>query len=115
MPDDALADAADVADAAAAAAAAEQAAGDRPSDADILAHAASVREEQASRPLIGAREPLSSLVEDFAGGAPALVRKCEALASRYSHVRRTRRDGNWSVACAASLPPSLPPSLPALA
>ena len=85
-------DAADVANAAAEAVATEG--DDRPSDADIIAHAASIRDEQAQRPLVGSREPLSSLMDDFVGAAPALVSKCEALAKSYSHVRRMRRDGN---------------------
>ena len=85
-------DAADVANAAAEAVATEG--DDRPSDADIIAHAASIRDEQAQRPLVGSREPLSSLMDDFVGAAPALVSKCEALAKSHSHVRRMRRDGN---------------------
>ena len=102
-PETAAAAAADDADSSAAAGAAAAAAApapapafERPSDEAIVAQENAIRAQIAgSAALIGEREPLSALQEEYANeGARIFAAKAGALARRYSSLRRTRGDGN---------------------
>jgi len=68
---------------------------DAPTDADIIAYEnAILMEEVRDRPLVGEREPLSALEEEYAAGAGVFLTKIAALKSSYGAIRRTRGDGN---------------------
>lgn len=68
---------------------------DAPTDADIIAYEnAILMEEVRDRPLVGEREPLSALEEEYAAGAGVFLTKIVALKNSYGAIRRTRGDGN---------------------
>ena len=68
---------------------------DAPTDADIIAYEnAILMEEVRDRPLVGEREPLSALEEEYAAGAGVFLTKIAALKTSYGAIRRTRGDGN---------------------
>ena len=79
-----------------AAAAAAAAPFERPSDEAIVAQENEIRAQIAgSAALIGEREPLSALQEEYANeGAETFAAKAGALARRYGALRRARGDGN---------------------
>ncbi|BFZ58681.1 OTU domain, ubiquitin aldehyde binding [Savitreella phatthalungensis] len=69
---------------------------DRPSDEAILAHRLAVESDAtSSQPLLSARAPLSSLLDDYKHD-PIVIRKIESLISDspFTHIYRTRGDGN---------------------
>lgn len=69
---------------------------ERPSDEAIVAQENAIRAQIAgSAALVGAREPLSALQEEYANeGAETFAAKAGALAKRYAALRRARGDGN---------------------
>lgn len=69
---------------------------ERPSDEAIVAQENEIRAAIAgSAALIGKKEPLSALQEEYRNeGASVFAAKAGALARRYSALRRARGDGN---------------------
>ncbi len=64
-------------------------------DALIRAQKDALAKEIAdSTPMVGDREGISALEEEFAGGDPVFLAKSRTLAKTYSGLRRTRPDGN---------------------
>lgn len=94
--DDADSSAADNEGQPATAAAAVAAAFERPSDEDILAQENEIRAQIAgSAALIGKKEPLSALQEEYSSeGGSVFANKAKSLGRRYSFLRRARGDGN---------------------
>lgn len=52
------------------------------------------REAQRERPLLGEREPLQSLLPEYADSGTAFAPKIRSLMQRFTSFRRTRQDGN---------------------
>ena len=50
--------------------------------------------EQREKPRVGALEAVATLSAEVAGGDPVYVTKADELGTRYSHLRRVRRDGS---------------------
>ncbi|KAJ6712931.1 UBIQUITIN THIOLESTERASE PROTEIN OTUB [Salix purpurea] len=51
-------------------------------------------QKQSSIPLLGDKEPLSTLAAEYQSGSPILLEKIKVLADKYAAIRRTRGDGN---------------------
>ena len=67
----------------------------RPTDADILAYQNAILQEEArNRPLIGRKESLEALDEEYKSGADVFRSKIASLKETYGAVRRARGDGN---------------------
>ncbi|KAL1916206.1 uncharacterized protein VTP21DRAFT_5823 [Calcarisporiella thermophila] len=67
----------------------------RPSDEEILAFEANLRDTEASKnPLVSLPDPLDKLYEEYAQGSSAFKRKITQLTQNYDRIRRCRGDGN---------------------
>jgi len=67
----------------------------RPTDEDILAQENMIRMAEASRVnYIGDLEGMTALYSEYERGSAVFRRKIESLSATYSHMRRTRGDGN---------------------
>eukprot|EP00899_Mesostigma_viride_P012898 jgi/Mesvir1/21609/Mv04035-RA.2 len=68
---------------------------DRPSDADILDQVNSIQMQQAAAlPYLGDKEPIDVLLGEYENGSQIFCAKIKKLAHHYSHIRRSRGDGN---------------------
>ncbi|KAK1271122.1 Ubiquitin thioesterase otubain-like [Acorus gramineus] len=64
-------------------------------DDAIMQQEASIMASEAERvPLVGFKEPLSSLEAEYESGSPILLNKIKMLGEKYANIRRTRGDGN---------------------
>ncbi|KAJ6713669.1 UBIQUITIN THIOESTERASE [Salix viminalis] len=51
-------------------------------------------QKQSSIPLLGDKEPLSTLAAEYQSGSPILLEKIKVLGDKYAAIRRARGDGN---------------------
>ncbi|KAJ6428464.1 hypothetical protein OIU84_023816 [Salix udensis] len=51
-------------------------------------------QKQSSIPLLGDKEPLSTLAAEYQSGSPILLEKIKVLDDKYAAIRRARGDGN---------------------
>ncbi|KAG1676553.1 hypothetical protein FOA52_000096 [Chlamydomonas sp. UWO 241] len=66
----------------------------RPNDEAILSQQNTIRAEAASVPYVGDVEELASLKSEYKDGNQIFCLKIDKLGDNYSHLRRTRGDGN---------------------
>lgn len=66
---------------------------ERPSDQEIQAQEQSLKSDAESSALVGEKQGLTCLREEYADN-PGFLPKVEALSKRYSAMRKTRPDGN---------------------
>ncbi|KAI5600961.1 hypothetical protein Peur_003812 [Populus x canadensis] len=53
-----------------------------------------IMQKQSSIPLLGDKEPLSTLAAEYQSASPILLEKIKVLGDKYVAIRRTRGDGN---------------------
>ncbi|KAL7229038.1 hypothetical protein ACSBR2_007688 [Camellia fascicularis] len=64
-------------------------------DDDIMQQQSAIRAVEAEKiPLVGDKEPLSSLAAEYQSGSPILLEKIKVLSEQFDAIRRTRGDGN---------------------
>lgn len=64
-------------------------------DDDIMQQQSAIRAVEAEKiPLVGDKEPLSSLAAEYQSGSPILLEKIKVLSEQFEAIRRTRGDGN---------------------
>ncbi|KAJ0974599.1 hypothetical protein J5N97_016564 [Dioscorea zingiberensis] len=69
-------------------------------DDDRMQQPSSIAEDEAAKkPLIGDKEPLSALAEEYQSGSPILLEKIKLLGEQYVALRRARGDGNCFFRC----------------
>jgi hypothetical protein len=74
---------------------------DRPAQHLIDAQQEALAQEIAKRPLVGFREPISTLVDEYSSATAVFQSKVAYLARTYSGIHRIRGDGNCFVRGAA--------------